>query len=1055
MTNSTMTVTKTLVIGLGSTGTRVCNGILRRLEWEYGSADRAPWVQFMAIETNNNEPTPLKQKGDFFPIGLDARTYGQILAEPQSYRNIALERWADMHTLRRLKDTEGGAGNIRMVGRLTFMTEPNFGRIKRALLDRLTLLRRISEHDAFQARGTMQDGSNPNIVFGSGGEIRVFVVGTLCGGTGSGLSPDFGYFLRSLPLKEEEKVVGIFTLPHENLTPTVSPMAQRLKKNAYHALLELNHYHNANAATLPPILYPDNTAANLNVEPYDLPYLIAPSAPTKLAENELNELVADRIFMNIVIPDADPFSSAVDAPLPDRDHQAHVFSTFGLSAVEFPAPQITEAASKKLLHGALTQWQMFKAERVIDLTTSLGVDWASLVTALLQQNPDEWQVEALRAVTSEMTEGKTDFSRLDRALGELRQRIAPDGALSNDLRARREQVVEVVYSRFEEHARRALLDRTYGPQVLAAEVDRLLGYLEQLHEAARQNTAVAQSAAGEAWRKVDEGVARLKAEVKRKTFLNPNRAGIERAQRDLKKAIGEFARLQVEMSIHASIQSYRTYGEIDFGIAEKLGRLFQRVQERLRKLDGRVTALRNRLYSAYEAKASELPPVNGMVLFEPRITVQQEYVRALEAGKKSSVEHLDNIEARLHEEIISHWKDLPPAVVPPLRQIDASWIEAAYDPRGDHLIPQAALQHLLAFARQPFVTFLAQENVVERLMRDRQTNPATDSKVRDAAGRAQPFLMLNKNKATQGNRSPVLERQSLLLPHTQPEDEQTYKHLVSDTFSPSNTVYMRSPDPTRALFLKEVFRFPLRGLDQVLGEGGLQAAECHDFPTFHTRRDVNWYGLSKREGQLLADAEEAVIIGVLLGELDIRDGLVLPWTMKGFGDRDFRRLPADLADAARMLARGDSDVDGYSLVGALPTLQAKIERHWNRPELPAAESSQQFVELLWQKLRDFYDQGRQGQVAGWGDQPWAGERVGMYVAKHSPLHEASMRLFPPEDALINRLTLRKGQAGKWGGVVPQDGLYCPECGGLIGRDVQEAAQNGWRCFINSSHYYGA
>ena len=44
---------KTLVIGLGSTGTRVCNELVRRIEWEMGSLERAPWVSFLAVETRS------------------------------------------------------------------------------------------------------------------------------------------------------------------------------------------------------------------------------------------------------------------------------------------------------------------------------------------------------------------------------------------------------------------------------------------------------------------------------------------------------------------------------------------------------------------------------------------------------------------------------------------------------------------------------------------------------------------------------------------------------------------------------------------------------------------------------------------------------------------------------------------------------------------------------------------------------------------------------------------------------------------------------------------
>lgn len=1055
-TMTTTDVTKTLVIGLGSTGTRVCNNLIRRLEWEYGDAGKAPWVQFMAIETNNNEPAvELRERGDFFPIGLDARQYGQLLQSPQDHHKIRLEQWADMGTLKRLKDTEGGAGNIRMVGRLTFMLDPNYTKIKRALMDRLVSLRSLQASDALETRGSLPDGSNPQLRFSAGGEIRIFVVGTLCGGTGSGLLPDFGYFVRSMPLRETEKIIGILTLPHENLTTTTTPTAERLKKNAYMALVELNHYHQATAQNMPDITYIDGSVAQLGQNPYDLPYLIAPSSPTKRGETELNELVADRIFMNVVSPEADPFSRAVDAPMPDRDHHAHVFSTFGLSVVEFPAAQITEAASKKLLAGALTRWHAFKGERVSDLTRTIGVDWDSLVSALLQRDMAEWQAEVNKAANTEVGQVKPDFTRLDRALAELRGKVAPDGALNDQLRSHRDQVVETIYRRFADHATQALRDRTYGPQVLAAELAHLIATLDDLHAAARANTAVAQAEAGETWLKVEQAVASLKAELKRKSLINPNRAGIEGAQRTLRSAISEFTKLQITSAVHSSVQTHHTYGTVDFGVAERLQRLLKIVQTNLTQLDGRITALRNRLNSEVEAKSAEMSPINGLVLFEPRTTVRDEYQRALLEGRQSSVEHLDNIEARWHETLISGWTDLAPVIVPPTSQLSGTWINQPFDPRGDHLLPADTLQSLLREAARPFSTLLARENVLERLFRDRQTNPAVDTSVRDAAEKARPFLGLNKARATEGNRSPILERQALFTPsQTNPAAEDTFTHAVSAVFSPTNTVYLKSPDPTRALFLEEYFRFPLRGLDQVLGAHGLQAAECRDFPTFHTRRDVMWYGLSRREAQLLDDATEALIVGVILGELVVKDGLVIDWTPQGFGDRDFRRLPASLPEAARMLAMGELDADSYTLTGALTVLQSRIEAHWKRHDRSPTEAADTLVDELQQKLADFYRYGRAGQIAGWGDETWAGQQLTKFTAKHTPLYNAYMAKYAPPAARINSLSFRKDQSGPWGGVAPKDGLYCRECGGELGETVQDAARNGWRCQVNPAHYYG-
>ena len=46
------------------------------------------------------------------------------------------------------------------------------------------------------------------------------------------------------------------------------------------------------------------------------------------SEQELTIGVAERIFLNIMVPETDPFGKSVDATVFDRDHRAHVFCTF-------------------------------------------------------------------------------------------------------------------------------------------------------------------------------------------------------------------------------------------------------------------------------------------------------------------------------------------------------------------------------------------------------------------------------------------------------------------------------------------------------------------------------------------------------------------------------------------------------------------------------------------------------------------------------------------------------------------------------------------------------
>jgi len=197
-------VFKTLVVGLGSTGTRVCEALAERIEWEVGSLERAPWVEFLCIETNAAMKSRFNGTDDFRTLSISAAEYSDIINSPQNYDDsIALQRWADIETLRQLKAgaVDAGAGNIRMVGRLALLYPKNYINIKNALTDRIARLKGLT---AAQAKGHLNKnavGHEVDVVFAEG--LRVIVTGTLLGGTCSGTAADFGILLQTLTSKDE------------------------------------------------------------------------------------------------------------------------------------------------------------------------------------------------------------------------------------------------------------------------------------------------------------------------------------------------------------------------------------------------------------------------------------------------------------------------------------------------------------------------------------------------------------------------------------------------------------------------------------------------------------------------------------------------------------------------------------------------------------------------------------------------------------------------------------------------------------------------------------
>lgn len=256
------TVSKTFVIGLGSTGTAICRQIAQRIEWEFGGQDQCPWIKFLCIETNKAENCA-GVEGDFITMTLDSSTYTQMCTAPDQFSTIALRQWADLDTLRSLPDgkVESGAGNIRMVGRLAFLESKNFTNIKLQVERRLRSLKDLTVSAARQARGTRPSGSNEEIAFSAAQDsVRVFVVGSLCGGTCSGSVSDFGMFLKRI-CASSDSVQGAFTLPNPRLSASQTSNASRLQMNAKVALEELNHYGQVHRDSTFPLRYADGDSS--------------------------------------------------------------------------------------------------------------------------------------------------------------------------------------------------------------------------------------------------------------------------------------------------------------------------------------------------------------------------------------------------------------------------------------------------------------------------------------------------------------------------------------------------------------------------------------------------------------------------------------------------------------------------------------------------------------------------------------------------------------------------------------------------------------------------
>ncbi|BAQ63280.1 tubulin-like doman-containing protein [Geminocystis sp. NIES-3709] len=344
----TLNIKRTICIGLGGTGRDILMQIRRLIVDRYGKLNELPVVSFVHIDTDKGASqvtglktgdtyhgenilfkpsetvtaTMNKQEIDDLTKGLERRSE----YERQSpYDHIG--SWFPKQTLKDVKSIENGAGAIRPVGRLAFFH--NYTKIQSSI--------DTAENTTV---GHGQKLLTKNIVVESG--TNIIIVGSLCGGTGSGTFIDMAYSLRQKYGYEiDSEITGYLIIAPELYGNTPS-----VKANTYAALKELNYY-TAQGTTFNANYDPVNLfSVTENRPPFDFVYLVGnrTNSGHKIVKKEkLCQVIAHKIFADF----AEEISGNIKG---HRDNVKKYFSvydehprpnaqrylTFGLSKIYFP-----------------------------------------------------------------------------------------------------------------------------------------------------------------------------------------------------------------------------------------------------------------------------------------------------------------------------------------------------------------------------------------------------------------------------------------------------------------------------------------------------------------------------------------------------------------------------------------------------------------------------------------------------------------------------------------------------------------------------------------------
>ena len=216
----------TLFIGLGGTGEKILAQIKTML---LNNSPVLESYRFLCIDVDESryyrEERPIKPLSfeEFLNIGFYYPTFVERICEQDDNFN---KWWYDCNEWLFFQRTSGTG---------------TYGDNRSSTLLFSNLNRRIRRvcwyYDLLQGK----NGRLPNIdrFLGTGFQPkRVVVIASLCGGTGSGLFLDIGYFLKSV--FPESLTLGILTVPE--IYPSASRFLDYFRGNAYVTIRELEHF---------------------------------------------------------------------------------------------------------------------------------------------------------------------------------------------------------------------------------------------------------------------------------------------------------------------------------------------------------------------------------------------------------------------------------------------------------------------------------------------------------------------------------------------------------------------------------------------------------------------------------------------------------------------------------------------------------------------------------------------------------------------------------------------------------------------------------------------
>jgi len=344
----------TIFVGVGGTGHEVLSRTRRLVEETYGSLRNFPIISFLIIDTDKEykvtNPTAAGsafKDNEKYWAAVSGRQVRDMMTDMQNYPWI--ESWFPSELERNIGALEAGAGQIRGCGRFAYFC--NYHSIQRAFENAGD---RVKGHE-----NLMLEKYGIKVVTNS---VNVFVVGSLSGGTGSGMLIDIGYSIRHwLKAQASPLVTAIVPMPEAF---TGINVGDRVLANGYAALMELNYFSDYRTEYITQFSQSNLDEIREKRPPFDFTYLVGTkNGESEFSLDQLRELIAQNIFLDLT-SDFAPHKRSIRDNIKGAWAQADPggrgypknFMSFGLSTMEIPIAQIRASLTNRLAADFLNWW---------------------------------------------------------------------------------------------------------------------------------------------------------------------------------------------------------------------------------------------------------------------------------------------------------------------------------------------------------------------------------------------------------------------------------------------------------------------------------------------------------------------------------------------------------------------------------------------------------------------------------------------------------------------------------------------------------------------------